>query len=376
MRGEDQSIKLVEVIADSALGGGPKHVLGILKHIDKKKFKPFLICPSGYLSVEARDVREVEVFNFNPKSKFDFIALLRLRRILQTIQSSGDPFAPMIVHSHGSRAGFFAGLAVIYGIKNVYTEHRFDESFHLKNKWNEWIQKKMLAKETRKADLVIAVSGAVRDFLIKHNFAKKEKVIIIPNAIELEGKTKEKRVKTQNKTPIIGTIGNLNVQKGHRYLIEAMSILKKKYPLITLEIIGGGEGRIALLELIERLGLDHHVSLLGQKKDADKYLHHWDVFILPSIAETFGIVLLEAMKEGVPIVASKVGGVTDIITNNKNGLLVPSSDPGAIAEAVSKLLDHPVLAAKLKNGGKERLKEFDWKVIIKRLEEEYLGLCK
>jgi len=372
----EQRIKLIQVIADSALGGGPKHVLGILKHINQKKFEPFLICPPGYLQNEAKKIDGIQVFSFDPKSKFDLVSVYYLHRTFERIRSLSDPFAPIIVHTHGPRAGLMARMVVPFGAKKVHTEHRFDDDFHLKNPINEYLQKKVLAQQNKKSDLIIAVSSSVRKYLINSNAVPKSKIVVIPNAIEFENESRstDKKIKVSNKAPIIGTIGNLNVQKGQTYLIEALSILRKKYPLITLEIVGEGPERNDLTEQIKITKLEHHVSLLGQKKDIEKYLHHWDVFVLSSIAETFGIVILEAMEAGVPVVASNVGGIPDIITNKKNGLLVPVRSPKAIALAVEQMIDHPTFAAKLKREARERLTDFDWTVVIKKLEEEYQGI--
>lgn len=370
---EKTRIKLIQVIADSALGGGPKHVLGILKHVDQKKFEPFLVCPPGYLQNEAKKIEGIQVFSFDPRSKFDLVSVYYLHRTFERIRSLSDPFAPIIVHTHGPRAGLMARLVTPFGAKKVYTEHRFDDDFHLKNPINEYLQKKILARQNKKSDLIIAVSSSVKKYLINSNAALLSKIVVIPNAIEFENEpgSSDKKIKVSNKAPIIGTIGNLNIQKGQTYLIEALSILKKKYPLITLEIVGEGSERNDLTEQIKISKLEHHVSLMGQKKDVEKYLHHWDAFVLPSIAETFGIVILEAMEAGVPVVASNVGGVPDIITNKKNGLLVPARSPKSIALAVEQIIDHPSQAAKLKREARERIKDFDWKVVIKRLEEEY-----
>lgn len=375
----DQRIKLIQVIADSNMGGGPKHVLGILANIDRKIFEPFLICPPGYLSAEGKLLPGVEVFNFNPRSKFDLFAILKLHATIHKILSSHDPFGPAIIHAHGPRAGMMARWSAPSTVKIVYTEHRWDEDYHLKNPLNDMIQRKMLRRQNSKANLIIAVSLSVKKYLISSGLASKDKVIVIPNGISMkETITKKQDANkfqiTNSKSQIIGTIGNLNYQKGHTYLIDAMPEILRKYPLVTLEIIGEGEDRSALEDQIRKLKLEKQVTLLGHKNIVSKYLKHWSVFVLSSVAETFGIVVLEAMQAGVPIVATKVGGVPDMITNEKNGILIPSQSSKAIAEAVIDLLEKPAMAAKLKREGLKRVEAFDWKKIIKELEKNYIEL--
>ncbi|HLC43890.1 MAG TPA: glycosyltransferase family 4 protein [Patescibacteria group bacterium] len=365
-------VKVVEIIADSSLGGGSSHVFGLLKYLDKKKFEPFLICPEGQLSNRVSQISGVVIYHVPFKSKFDLISLFELRNFLARIKSSHDPFDSMVVHAHGPRAGFFTSAAAPRGAYRVYTEHRWDSDFHLKNSLNEFWQKKMLGRSLRKTNAVVAVSSSVKSFLIKNNLVTKAQIRIIPNAIELRTPSPEiRKIKTANRAPIIGTIGNLNLQKGQAYLIEAMPKVIKMFPLATLEIIGEGEERASLKSKVESLKLERHVTLLGRTENVEKYLQRWDVFVLPSIAETFGISILEAMSAGVPVVATKVGGIVDIIENKKNGLLVPREDPEALAKSTIEVLDHPAATAKLKRGGLERVKDFDWEKVIKEIEKVY-----
>ncbi len=369
-----QKIKLIEIIADSSLGGGPRHVLGLIKHIDKNLFDVYVICPSGYLSAEAKQINGVTVINVAMRSKFDLVSLWQIKQAINKIRAEKDPFGPLIVHTHGSRAGFLGRIAAPLKAKRVYTEHRFDADYHLKNQINEWLQRKILSAQNHRSQLIIAVSNSVKDFLVRNNFAPEEKIRVIPNAINLTNE-KPKHIIAKNLTaPIIGNIANLNYQKGQIYLINAMPIILKKYPMATLEIIGEGDERKILESEIKKLRLQKHISLLGNKNKVEKYLQHWTVFVLPSIAETFGIVLLEAMAYGLPIVATKVGGIPDVIIHKKNGLLVEPKNEKALAKAILEVLDHPPLAAKFKREGFSRVKNFDWKEIIKKLEQEFIEL--
>lgn len=372
-------IKLVQVIADSDLSGGPKHVLGLLNNLDKDLFDCFLICPAGQLSVEARKIPGVEVINVVMKSKFDLISMFEIHGEIEKIRASNNPFGPIIIHLHGTRAGLLGGFGIKKNMPIVYTEHIYDAEYHLKNPVNEFLQKTVLKMLLRRSSSIIAVSGSVGDFLVKSGMAAKGKVQIIPNGIEIVGSGEQgagRKIKEGNKAPIIGTIGNLNVQKGQKYLVEAMTEIHKRYPLATLEIIGEGPLREDLESLAEDLKIENRVTLLGAKKDVFAHLKHWDVFVLPSIAETFGIVILEAMQAGVPVVASKVGGILDIIEHKSEGILVPPRDPAKIAEAIKEILDHPSLAAKLKKAGKARVKDFDWKKVIKEIEELYFTIVE
>jgi len=373
-------IKLVQIIADSDLSGGPTHVLGILRNIDKRKFDLFLISPSGNLPNEAEKLSSVAVIKIPMRSKFDMEAKKKIFETLSQIQSDKNPFGPMIVHTHGPRAGLLGRMAIPTGALSVYTEHRWDADYSIGG-INEWFQKKVLKKLNNKTNLIIAVSSAVKEYLVETNMAPKERIITIPNAIDAEkfkgniSKSK-RRIAHSNHPPHLGSVGNLNPQKGYEYLIKAMKQIVDDHPHATLEIIGDGPEKKNLSNLIKELKLEHNVTLMGRKSDPLNYVKKWDVFVLSSVAETFGIVLLEAMSVSVPIVATKVGGVKDVIENGKSGMLIPAKNPKEIAEAVDELLRRPALAAQLIRGGKERLKKFDWDKVVKRLEDEYVRLSK
>jgi glycosyltransferase involved in cell wall biosynthesis len=369
--------KLVLVIADSGLGGGTSHVLSLLKNVDKDKFETHLICPAGYLSKTAKQLRDVEVYNISMHSKFDLVSFLQLRETIEKIQSEGNPFGPMIVHAHGQRAGLFSAFAARKSIRKIYTEHNFDDTYQLKNPINNFIQKSILKAVCHRYDLIIAVSEAVKTYLVSRRFADPNEVIVMPNGIDLSvwsGLKKTHKIDTANRHPVVGTVGSLVAKKGQKFLIQAFAQFTKKYPLARLEIVGDGPEKASLQEMVYEMQLTKNVSFLGSQKDVAPIVSKWDVFTLPSISETFGIVLLEAMALGIPVIATKVGGIPDIITNGKNGLLVESKDSIALCKAMEKILDHPAMAAELKRNGEKRIADFDITKIVEKIENIYLRL--
>ena len=378
MSSKDQKIKLIQVIAETdAIGGGPKHVLGLLENIDKEKFEVWLICPKGELGEKAKRIKRVKTIEIEMGSKFNIGAILRIKKALQKVQAEGNPFGPMIVHSHGPRGGLLARKALPAGAISVYTEHIWGPGYHLEDRVNEWSQKKMLRSLNNKTNLIIAVSKAVRDYLIKEKLAQGERIVIIPNGIATGGKWKVESGKLRSRNyanQIIGTVGSLNKMKGQEYLVTAMTEVIKSYPHAMLEIVGEGEERENHKSQITNLKLERHITLLGKRDDVEKIMSRWSVFVLPSIAETFGITILEAYATGVPVVASNISGISDLVTNKKTGILVEAGDSAAIASNIIKLLDHPAEAAKLVRGGKEKVKEYEWGKVIKELEREYVKL--
>ena len=135
--------------------------------------------------------------------------------------------------------------------------------------------------------------------------------------------------------------------KGHEHLIEAIALLKQDVPSLHLVIVGSGDRQDALLQQAESLGLRDAVHLLGHRDDVDICLAGMDLFVLPSLNEGMGRALIEAMAAGLPVIASRVGGIPAVVDHERTGLLVSPGDAGALAGALRRLLDRPDWARQL-----------------------------
>ncbi len=368
-----RKIKLIEVIGDSALGGGPKHILGLLSGINRESFECTLICPEGYLNDEARKLTRLDIKNLEFKSKYDLISAYALHRLIDKIRAeSKDPFGPVIIHLHGPRAGFLGRILKVHGAKYIYTEHIFDYGYRIRNPINHYLQKMLLSRLNQKTDLIIAVSNSVKEYLVENKMADPERTTVIPNGIE---KLISDKAKTEaNQKPVIGAIGQLNERKGFRYLVEAMPAILEKIPSVKLEIIGEGGDRKRLESIIRKLKLEGQVKLLGRKTEADKYLKEWDLLIVPSLNEPFGIVALEGLSAGIPVIASSVGGLKDIIENNESGELIKPADTKALAEAIVSVLNDKRKYEKYAKNGLKRANEFLWSDISREYEPVFTNL--
>jgi glycosyltransferase involved in cell wall biosynthesis len=167
---------------------------------------------------------------------------------------------------------------------------------------------------------------------------------------------------------IILSVARLIDLKGIVYLIEAMPDVISQYPDTTLIIIGDGPEQDSLKKRAMDLGIETKVKFLGiiNPDDLPPYYHSADVFVLPSInkagsTEALGVVLLEAMASGCPVIGSNVGGIPDIITDGENGFLVPEKNPELIADRIIQILSDPELQEKFRKNGLTRIrKSFSW----------------
>ena len=199
----------------------------------------------------------------------------------------------------------------------------------------------------------------------------KYKIIVIPTGVDLNN-FKSMSGKLHNPIRLL-FVGRLTKQKNIRLLIKSFKkIIDNNDFNIELHIVGEGEDKNKIIFLIKTLKLDNrvilHGSLIGNK--LHKIYSNSDIFILPSMFESFGIVLIEAMASGIPIIASNIPCVRNVIKNNKTGLLVKTT-PEDFAEAIEKLLNNPKLREKLIENGLEEIKKYNWDKIVSKFEWIY-----
>lgn len=161
-------------------------------------------------------------------------------------------------------------------------------------------------------------------------------------------------------------------RKDTRLLLEAFPAVRRDFPTARLVVVGGGPRLGALRRTALRLGLADAVDFRGEVADREAVRHAYsdaDVFALPSRQEGFGIVFLEAMAAGLPIVAARAAAVPEVVPDGRAGLLVPPGDAGALARAIARLLGDPGLRLRMGREGRSHVRGFDWPVVARRFLE-------
>ena len=234
-----------------------------------------------------------------------------------------------------------------------------------------------------RADKFIAVSQSVADVLREKNKIPNCKITVIYNGINLE---KHKRITAskeflrkkysiaEGKT-VIGCIGRLAAEKGQADLIEAFNKIRIIYPDTVLLLVGSGEDEKRLKDLVSNLNIEERVIFPGFVNKIDEFMSLLDIFVLPTKNESFGLVILEAMAQGVPVIARKVGGVPEIIEDKKNGLLF--SDNEECVELIKVLLERKGYAGNIgENGLKTVSQKFSAGKMFDNVEFLYNDILK
>jgi glycosyltransferase involved in cell wall biosynthesis len=199
----------------------------------------------------------------------------------------------------------------------------------------------------RFASKVVANSSAAQAMLRSEGLAPTS-IAVIPNGVHVDSFPPRRAERPRGGPPTVITVANLRPEKNHETLIAAAAVLAPRFPGLRLRIVGTGPRREALQALVASRGLHHHVEFLGHREDVPALLADADVFVLPSRSEAFPNSAIEAMAAGLPVVATAVGGLRELIDDGRTGLLVPRpDDAGALAGAVERVLADDALAARL-----------------------------
>jgi L-malate glycosyltransferase len=262
-----------------------------------------------------------------------------------------DRIKPQIVHTHGYRGDIIGGaVARARNIPTVSTVHGFTGGGR-RNRLYEWIQRRAL----RHASAVIAVSKPLAQLLADAGVPR-AKIHCVPNAFTasyspLPRAEARDRLGIDPDKLVVGWVGRLSREKGADVMIDALSHANDAW---QLSIIGDGAKRNALQQRAAKLGVADRVTWHGPVENAGSLLSAFDAFVLSSRTEGTPITLLEAMHAGVPIVATRVGGVPDVV-GHSHAILVPSEDPHAIAHALDELVSDRSAAAQRSTLARERL---------------------
>ncbi len=358
--------KVVHIITRLDRGGSARNtMLTVLGH-DREHFEPVVITGEAR-SCDAQGGHTATIDNLRLLEK-EAILYFTVASLVREINPSADLKAlwhlirllreerPHIVHTHTSKAGVLGRLAAwITGIPViVHTPHGhvFYGHFSAVPSWVFLQIERALAGITTR--LIGLTTAETREHL-ERGVGRADRFAVVPSGIDLDrfrkaranGKIVPDWFGCPSTAQVIGSVGWLTDVKGHRFLVDALALLKNEYHDLHLVIIGTGNQHDALLRRAEQAGISHAVHLLGHREDIDACLAGFDCFVLPSLNEGMGRALIEAMAAGLPVIASRVGGIPALVEDGKNGLLVPAGDSSALADAIRKVIDDATWAVEL-----------------------------
>jgi len=314
------------------LGLDPQRYQPICVYLMKSSEKPNSFEEKGY-----------EVFYISRKKFFRMFNLWIIWKLSRVLKRENVD----ILHCHKHQATIYGTIAAkLAGVPVVFSHvHGLNRSKNPRRKFINWIVLKWATK-------IIAVANSVKEDVLKNNWAlSSDKLSVLENSVDFEcfANVAITKVEAKGRLGVIppdafvyGTIARFGLFKGHSFLISAFEKVKKQVASAHLILVGDGLLKEEIQKQVAKAGLDESVHFLGQRDNIAEIYKAIDVFVLPSIgSEGMPRVILEAMAAGVPCVATKVGGIPEIVSGEDVGFLVPPGDENALAEVMLKLAKMP-----------------------------------
>jgi len=372
---KSEKIRLLKFLNFFAIGGTERQFVNLVKRLDPsrfdvqigcfQKFGPFLAdieaCGRQVTAFEISSMRSYETL----RRQLQFARYLRRSRI-------------QVLHTYGWWANVFGLPAAKLARVPVTIASIRDMGAHLSA-----AQCRIQRTVCRLADCVLVNSDSVRDWLLMQGYSSK-KIRVIRNGIEEPlVDTAKPPVNVREEygvppdVPLIATVCRLNQVKAVNDLLDAASLVFKEHPTARFMIIGDGPERQALMDQAHRSQIADRVIFTGFRSDTAQILPQLTMSVLSSLTEGLSNTLLESMGAGVPVVATRVGGNTEIVAEGITGLLVPPRDPVGLKEAICRLLNDPMLAARMGAAGRERIQlQFSVENTVRETESLYMNLLR
>lgn len=358
-------MKILHVETGNKLFGGPLQVYYLLRGLHQQGQQNILVCSAGSAIGDAAREVTANIYAVPMAGDLDIPFVWRLRRIIRKE-------SPDLIHLHSRRgADLLGGIAGRLENVPVILSRRVDNP---EPRW--WV-----AVKYRLYDQVVTISEGIRDVLLKEGVPA-EKVTCVPSAVDIRQYRPacdrgwfEQAVGVESGQPVVGVIAQLIPRKGHRYLLEAIPDLVRQIPEVQFLFFGTGELETELQTEIEQRGLRGTVRLAGFRDDLPRVLPCLDTVVHPALMEGLGVSLLQAAACGVPIVASAVGGIPEIVQDKVNGYLVPPRQPEALGRALLSLLENQSRAREMGKAGRAIVEQgFSIEAMVKGNMELYAAV--
>jgi glycosyltransferase involved in cell wall biosynthesis len=356
--------RVLGVIASSVPGGAEAVFAALLKGLHDR-FEPFVVCDNQGSMIERYRSLAVDL---------QAIPLASPRHIgaAGAIQEAIDRWSIDLVHTHLWNADLFGAWAATRRRRPAVSTVHGSNFLPFGTRGTHRLRRRALSLTYRAVyrlcDRVIAPSRTLADDLTARAGVRVPagRITIVPNGLELD-ETRARAaqgeilpaVLARLRAPLIVCVGNMFAIKGQEWLIRAMPDVLRTVPGATAVFVGDGETRLDMERLAALLGLAERVVFTGSLDNPLPLVAKADVFVMPSLSEGLPIALLEAMALARPIVASRVGGIPEVVRDDVSGVLVPSADPAALSQAIVRVLTDGELGARLGEAARDTVAH-DW----------------
>ncbi|WP_066633881.1 glycosyltransferase [Desulfolucanica intricata] len=370
-----KQLRVLHIIGGGEFGGAERHILNLACSLDPQKIAITVICLFEEPFARMAGEMGLNALAVPMRHKLDLGTLGRLTGVVRD-------YRPDLVHTHGVRANLLGRLAarragvrkIVTTVHSLLVQDYPDFFSRLANTWTELLTRGL-------TDHFIAVSRELKNALVKDGLPE-NKISVIYNGLDLDkfkprlpAGSYRKRLGCGPQVPLVAIVARLHAVKGHKIFLQAVDKVLEAVPEARFLVVGAGPDEIQLKELTGRLGLESVVNFLGFVEDVPDLMADLDLLVIPSLWEGFGLTAIEAMTVGVPVVASDVGGLPEVVRAGETGILVPPRDPAALAKAIIWVLKHREEAGRMAARGAEVVRsEFSSEVMARKTGELYQKL--
>ncbi|MDX9981639.1 MAG: glycosyltransferase family 4 protein [Lentisphaeria bacterium] len=372
-------IPILHIKDSSGLFGSERVILTLARNIDRRRFDFHLLCmrrrdgrSAPFIELARRS--GIQVVPVDVDRRFDGRALKALRGILRDRRIA-------ILHAHDYKSDLYGLLGSLnLPLKRVLTSHGSTRDSRLKRLYLDLDERLIYPRYDR----IVAVSAALGRTLSRKPYLN-GKVRVIPNGLDADllrtqAQSADRRagrpaVPKEAGVFLTAVVGRLFPDKGHRYFLEALERLRERHPGLKALIVGDGPEKEALAGRIRAHHLEDAVRMCGFVADMPAVYRAIDCLVMPSLTEGLPYTLLEAMNYGVPVIATAVGDIPDLIRPGRTGVLIPPAQAEAIVNALEAVIRDPASARRLAEAGRRLVQdEYSAASMARHMEKLYLEL--
>jgi len=325
---------LLVAASASTTGGGEKHIADLMERLSTRGIEVALACPPRGDLAKLAGTTGVRMVGVDLSSRIRHSQMLALR-------SGIEAFAPDIVHAHGSRAALFTRRAdrsarerVVYTFHGIHVDRAGSP---VRRVLHQSVERALRSRTAH----FITVCESDRDRGARLGILDPERTSVVHNGIEIPPDTERGRFRAEldlASEPLVLSVGRFDIPKDQRTLLQAWAKVSATHPSAVLALIGSGDLESELRSKAVGLGLGDALRFVAPRSNLGTAYADADLFVLSSLWEGFPYVILEAMAHGLPVVSTNVDGIPEAVDQGVSGLLVPPTDPCALADAISAVL--------------------------------------
>lgn len=355
-------------------GGVAEYLKMFFKYSNQDDYENTLVCPLSY--------KEEENFIKEKGCKVHYIDMVRNINFFDDLKSISKirkyikKNNPNIIYAHSSKAGALVRIAALFNkTPIIYNSHGWSFDMNISNKKKKFYIyiERFLGHTTSK---IINISKNDFELALKYKIGDKKNNLLIENGVDIEKYLAYKKKETtldelglSKKNVIIGMVGRISDQKSPFVFLEIAKKIKKSLPNAHFIIVGDGELKVELVNRLRKYNLENSFTITGWTNEVEKYISIFDIALLTSKWEGFGLVIVEYLISKKPVIASNVGGIKNIIKNNTNGILVDKLSVDIFVEKILELQKDKTFRDYLViNGYNDAIRKYNVKKTVKEHE--------